>query len=76
MIIISDSLRQWLGLVDHVGPQLKAAKRRGRPYLYTPTVLLRCYLLMLVYPPVRSWSALHAFLDAHARMPSSAWWWA
>jgi DDE family transposase len=65
MIIISACLRQWFGLVDQVGPRLKSTTGRGRPYVYPTTVLLRCYLLMLVYPPVRSWSALHDFLLAH-----------
>lgn len=66
MLVVTQSLRQWLALAGQVGPQLKTGKRRGHPYVYSTSVLLRCYLLMLVYPPVRSWSGLHHFLVAHA----------
>jgi len=65
MIVITESLRQWLGLVGRVGPRLKEPPRRGRPYVYSATILLRCYLLMLIYPPARSWSGLHRLLMAH-----------
>ncbi len=65
MIAVSESFGKWLNSVDTVHGRVRERRGRGRPYVYPTSVLLRCYLLMLIYPPVRSYSALHRFLQAH-----------
>ena len=70
MIAISETVRQWLGGVDTVHDGIRQQRKRGRPYLYSTTVIIRCYMLMLLYPRVRKHAALQAFLCRHgeARM--------
>lgn len=65
MIQKATPLRQWLWAVDRVHDRVEAPHARGHPYVYAPTVILRCYLLMLVYPRVRKHAALHRFLCHH-----------
>lgn len=66
MITISNALRQWLSWVDQAPVKVRVQRRRGRPYVYSDSVLIRCYLLMLLYPQARGYSALHRFLGQHA----------
>ena len=66
MIAISAALRQWLSWVDRTPVRVKAKRRRGRPEVYPASVLIRCYLLMLIYPSVRDYSTLQRFLSHHA----------
>jgi hypothetical protein len=70
MIAICETVRKWLGGVDTVHAGIRQEHKRGRPYLYSTTVIIRCYLLMLLYPRVRKHAALQAFLCQHgeARM--------
>jgi Transposase DDE domain len=65
MIAVGREIRQWLKLVDRVHAPVRAVRRRGHPYVYSSSVLLRCYLLMLVYPKARSYSGLVRFLAGH-----------
>lgn len=67
MISISDTIRKWLGAVDTVHGRIRQQRRRGHPYVYTTTVIIRCYLLMLLYPRVRKHAALHTFLCRHCQ---------
>jgi hypothetical protein len=65
MIATSNALRNWLGSVDRVHGCIKSGRRRGRPYSYSTTVIIRCYLLMFLNPRLRQHAALHAFLVQH-----------
>jgi len=44
-------------------------KRRGRPYLYPPTVMLRCFIARM-WPRIPSNNALHSFLSIDSRYNS------
>ncbi len=66
MIAVSESADKWLQSVDAIPARLREPPHRGRPYVYPASVVLRCYLLMLIYPPVRNHSALHRFLTKHS----------
>jgi hypothetical protein len=65
MVVLSASVSKWLKLVDQVHGRVKSPKRAGRPYCYSDSVLIRCYLLTLVLPPLRQHADLHRFLSAH-----------
>lgn len=66
MIGLGEALCNWLESVDSVHARLRRTKTSpGRPYVYPTSVLLRCYLLMLIYPPVRGYAPLHTFLTRH-----------
>lgn len=67
MIVLSDTVGNWLGRVDQGPCHLKQAPRgRGRPCVYATSVIIRCYLLMLLQPQLRQHARLHAFLVQHA----------
>lgn len=68
MIILSDTLRKWLGSVEMAHGRLRARPRRGRPYMYPTRVIIRCYMLMLLYPRLRKHATLHAFLCGHPKV--------
>lgn len=65
MIAVGQGVRQWLKLVDRAHAPVRPARRRGHPYVYSSSVLLRCYLLMLIYPKARGYSGLVRFLAGH-----------
>ena len=65
MIGVNHSISNWVQQVDTIHGRVKPPPRRGRPYVYSTTVLLRCYLLMLVCPSLRSYAALHTYLSQH-----------
>lgn len=56
---------KWLRAVDTVHPPIGAVRRRGRPYVYPTSVIIRCYLLMLFMPGLRRHAKLHAYLCTH-----------
>lgn len=59
---------KWLQAVDQVHPPVAVARRRGRPQIYPPAVIIRCYLLMLFLPHLRQHARLHAYLCGHPRV--------
>lgn len=66
MVLVSRTQRKWLEAVDRVPGRVKEAPRRGAPYTYSTTVIIRCYLLMVLLPRLRSHQAVHTFLTKHA----------
>jgi hypothetical protein len=65
MITGSHTLRKWLDAIDRVHPRLKVRSRRGHPYIYPTTLIIRCYFLILLHPRLRQHAKLHAFLAGH-----------
>ena len=65
MMPLSSTAIKLMSSVDKVHGRLKEKPRRGRPVVYSTTVIIRCYLLMLIWPPLREHAALHAFLSQH-----------
>ena len=67
MITPNETQKQWLLSSEsaHYRIKLKERQRRGRPYVYPSSVLIRCYLLMLLYPRLRSHASLHRYLSEH-----------
>lgn len=66
MIGVNNVIGHWVQQVDTIHARVKVPPRRGRPYVYSTTVLLRCYLLMLLWPRWRSYAALHTALSQHS----------
>lgn len=67
MIPLSKIQVQWLKSCEHAHTliRLKETKRRGHPYVYPTRVIIRCYLLMLLFPRLRQHATLHKFLANH-----------
>ncbi len=67
MITPSQTQEQWLRSSEtaHGHIKIKEAKQRGRPYLYPTSVLIRCYLMMLLFPHLRCHASLHRYLSGH-----------
>jgi hypothetical protein len=65
MIAVGQGVRQWLQLVERAHGPVPAVRRRGHPVVYSSSVLIRCYLVMLVYPKARSYSGLVRLLAGH-----------
>lgn len=68
MIATCAALRNWIDNVDRIHGRIKSPRRRGRPHVYSTTLIIRCYLLMLLNPRLRQHATLHAFLVQHARV--------
>lgn len=68
MILDSQVVRQWVGAADRVHAPISPRRRRSHPYEYPTTVIIRCYLLMLIAPRLRQHAALHRYLSHHPRM--------
>src|SRR5713101_2407325 len=53
-----------IGILCLIGliPWPKPAEKRGRPYVYSPTVMLRCFVVRL-WLRIPSNNALHSFLS-------------
>jgi len=66
MIPTSNAVRNWIGGVDHVHGRIKEPRRRGRPYVYATSLIIRCYFLMLLNPRLRQHAKLHDYLVCHA----------
>lgn len=60
MYVCDSNLLRLLGLVDSI-PCPKPLHRRGRPYVYPFTVILKCFIVM-VWQRITSNRGLHAFL--------------
>jgi hypothetical protein len=61
---------RWLQSSDeaHARIRIKDPPRSGRPYVYPTSVLIRCYLLMLLVPRLRHHATLQRFLAGHRRV--------
>ena len=51
-----------IGLIAWSNSDRKKKKKRGRPYVYSPTVILRCFIVRLWFR-LDSNNALHKFLE-------------
>ena len=51
-----------VGLIPWSESQRKKRRRRGRPYVYSPTVILRCFIVRLWFRRDSN-NALHEFLE-------------
>jgi hypothetical protein len=65
MILDTPIVRQWVRAADRVHAPVSSRRRRGHPYAYSTTVIIRCYLLMLIAPRLRQHAALHRYLCDH-----------
>ena len=60
-ILISESFLIWiLRLIGLIPWPRVVAKRRGRPYVYSPTVMLRCFVVR-IWMRIPSNNVLHSF---------------
>src|SRR5713101_7421938 len=57
-----------IGILCLIGliPWPKLAERPGRPYVYSPTVMLRCFIVR-IWLRIPSNNALHSFLSIDSR---------
>ncbi len=62
-----------IGILRLIGliPWPKPSEKRGRPYVYSPTVMLRCFIVR-IWLRIPSNNALHSFLLLSAENPYNA----
>lgn len=64
MLVSESFLIGVLHLIGLIRWPIPAAKRRGRPYVYSPIVMLRCFVVR-IWMKIPSNNALHSYLSIH-----------
>jgi len=64
MIPLQPLLVKFLDIVNMLVPDIEVAPKRGRPYTYSPKVMLKCYVVMAA-KRCFSHRALHSFLKGN-----------